>query len=192
MKLADYRDKAGRSGLLVKQDTSHRDQSVSHISPRSRSGFKDQPLAILAIHDASLTSLAKFNKALAPLRNQVAGEIPINFASRPGACIGESRRPPLLAGEDGSGRTADTYGGAGFAFVIDKNGEMVMAVMYTFLGLTTFTIGRNGKLVCERGDARLKEDGTEDLGFAWGLSRIDPGSSVRLAEIVQAEVERRG
>ena len=41
--------------------------------------FKDRPLVVLAIHDATSTSVADLKKALDPIRAQVGGELPIAF-----------------------------------------------------------------------------------------------------------------
>ena len=41
--------------------------------------FAGQTLAILALHDTSVSSLLELNDALGPLRNQINGEIPIRF-----------------------------------------------------------------------------------------------------------------
>ena len=63
--------------------------TILHLS-RIKKRFQDSPLAILAVHDASLTSLAEFKKALAPLRDQIAGDIPVRLLlDRPP--IGEGR-----------------------------------------------------------------------------------------------------
>ena len=93
-------------------------QTILHLS-RIKKRFQDHPLAILAVHDASLTSLAEFKKALAPLRNQIAGDNPVRLLlDRPP--IGEGRAPQARAGEDGSGRTADIYGRHGRAHVCHR------------------------------------------------------------------------
>ena len=98
VKLADNRGKV----VVLALD----DQTEPAINPslsfRRSKRFKDQPLAVLAVHDASLTSLAKFRTALAPLRNQIAGEIPIRLLldRRQSARVGA---PPVLASEEEPG-----------------------------------------------------------------------------------------
>ncbi len=91
--------------------------------------FADQPLVILALHDASFASADDYRKAFAPIRQQfLAGkELPFPvLLDRPPA--GKSPRPYASgAGEKGSGRTADTYEIFSWpsTFVIDRNGILV-------------------------------------------------------------------
>ncbi|MFI5387336.1 MAG: sigma-70 family RNA polymerase sigma factor [Fimbriimonadales bacterium] len=166
VKLADYRGKVVVLTFLSSKNESS-SQSVLDLAEIQKR-FKDQPLAILALHDASLTSLAKYEKALEPLRNQFAGEIPIRFLlDRPP--IGTGIGPfPLQAGEDGSGRTADTYEivCSPTTFVIGKIGKIVLAMQENGLGAARFAIGKDGELdrdFCY--DDATGEDGNVDRKF---------------------------
>ncbi len=171
VKLADYR---GKVVVLAFWSTKNESElhSIPHLTEIQKR-FHDQPLAILALHDASLTSLTQYHKALEPLRNRLAGEIPIRFLlDRPP--VGKGQGPlPLQSGEDRSGRTADAYEVQvgtptfviepkwqpfAFATVDDWNG-----------GVTTFAIGKDGELVREFEEPQLTDAGLLDRGFAIGL-----------------------
>ncbi len=129
-KLTDYR---GKVVLLVFLNGSSGEPKA--IPPQLISVLKaleEQPLAILAIHDASITSLQEF-------RNTHAVRIEQRFAPGKVACHPLlDRAPPekgagpneLRAGEFGSGRTAAAYELVSPAcFVIDKNGRLVFALI---------------------------------------------------------------
>jgi hypothetical protein len=135
------------------------DEDIVHLIELKKR-FKDQPLAILALHDASITSLAKYKEALAPLRTKLAGEIPIRFLlDRPP--IGAGRGPyALYAGEEGSGRTRDTYeiDAEPGMYVIDKNGKLV----YGLTGVLEISMGKEGQLVRDYIETEFTEDGKVD------------------------------
>ena len=86
--------------------------------------FAGKPLAILALHDSSLSSRTELRDALGPLRNQTAGAIPIRFLL--------DRAPAVRAVgtswvEFGSGRTAEIYGNRAneTMCVIARDGNLV-------------------------------------------------------------------
>ncbi|HWE37960.1 MAG TPA: sigma-70 family RNA polymerase sigma factor [Isosphaeraceae bacterium] len=91
--------------------------------------LKDQPLVILALHDASFASADEYRKAFAPIRQQLLAGKDLPFPvllDRPP--VGKSPRPYSSGvGEKGSGRTADTYEIFSWpsTFVIDRNGILV-------------------------------------------------------------------
>ena len=149
-KLADYRGKvvvlALRSGM---EEPDHLESIRELIAIHER--FKGQPLEIVALHDTSLASLAALRKTLAPVRDQIAGEMPIHFL-RDREPTGKSTRSfEHRAGEAGSGRTYDIYEVSSFGgtFVIDKQGKLAVALN----GNETFAIGT---------DRGLIRDGAED------------------------------
>jgi len=143
--LADYRGK-----LVVLAFWSSKGNSTIRRFPhlaRIQERFKDQALAFLAIHDASVTSLASFKQALEPIRKQIIGENSIRLLLDR-APVGGGRIASPLAGEVGSGRTADAYDApTPSTFVIDKTGKLVSAVLDNPPSVAAFTIDKRGKLI---------------------------------------------
>jgi RNA polymerase sigma factor (sigma-70 family) len=145
--LAEYR---GKVVSLVFYSTNHppQFQLVARL-PELQKRFKGQPLAVLALHDATLTTL---NKALEPLREKGAGEVPIRLLFDRASIARRPRRDSLDAVEDGSGRTADLYGNwdcspGTTTYVIDKNGKLVFASGWSYDGLiTTFAVDKGGEI----------------------------------------------
>jgi RNA polymerase sigma factor (sigma-70 family) len=131
-----------------------RDSGLTEIQRR----FAHEPVAILALHDASLSSLARYKQALSPLREQLASADPIHFLlDRPP--IGNGRGPfSYPAGEARSGRTADTYESFEATFVIDKTGRMVLAIMADFGNPASYTLDADGGLVYEAAGAADDDD----------------------------------
>ena len=93
VKLADYRGKVVVLGFLVVEGDLQ-SQFLSQLS-ELRAAFKDQPVAFLVIHDASLTSLDRFKKAHEPIRKQVPGAIDPLLA-RSSTNRRERRNPSLV------------------------------------------------------------------------------------------------
>ncbi len=153
-KLADYRGKvvvlAFRSGM---EEPEHHESIRDLIAIHER--FKGQPLEVVALHDTSLASLADLRKTLAPIRDQIAGEMPIRFLRDRQPNGSGTRSFEHRAGEAGSGRTYDIYGVSSLraTFVIDKQGKLVFALN----GTMTFAIDKRGDL--DRGyDTNLAGD----------------------------------
>ena len=111
--------------------------------------FKVQPLAILALHDASLNSIADLKQALARVCKPDASEMPIRFlldrTPITNAAGGFLRR----SGKIRSGQTADIYErwSPTTAFVIDKNGRLDHAIGVGVVPNCSISIGRNGDIV---------------------------------------------
>ena len=130
VKLADYRGKVVLLTFIEGSTGEPKEipaQIIALLKP-----LQQQPLAILAIHDASITSLEEFRNKQAPgiERRFAPGKVPC----RPLL----DRLPPdegagpngLRAGDIGSGRTAAAYElVAPACFIIDKNGRLVFALV---------------------------------------------------------------
>ncbi len=142
-KLADYRGKA----IVLLFWSSKLDWMLKAIPDLTRiqKRFTQRSLAILAVHDASLTSLADFRTTLEPLRRSIDGEIPINFLLDR-APVGKGTGPvPTQAGEIGSGRSFDRYEATPlFAYIIDNSGRLVLAIPipYGQAEIKCFSIGK--------------------------------------------------
>ncbi len=147
-KLADYRGKA----IVLLFWSSKLDWMLKAIPDLTRiqKRFTQRSLAILAVHDASLTSLADFRTTLEPLRRSIDGEIPINFLLDR-APVGKGTGPvPTQAGEIGSGRSFDRYETSpSLAYIIDNSGRLVLAIgrPYGLAAITYYSIGSDGELV---------------------------------------------
>ena len=157
VKLADYRGKVVILSFWSDSGEPYV-QSVRQLC-EIQNQFKTKPLSILAVHDASLTSLAQFQRAVADLRNRVPGEIPIRLLLD-AALLGAGRFPPCRAGEAESGRTRDIYDICGpTTFVIDKSGRMsAAATPDPGIDISAFTIDKMGALVREPADEEPEED----------------------------------
>jgi hypothetical protein len=129
--------------------------------------FGRQPLAILLLHDASLTSLANYRNALAPIRNNVAAEIPIRFLldRAPAAPAPDGSQP--RAGEEGSGQTASIYEAAAYLMlVIDKRGTLISAITPRFPDILALSMDQAGHPIREYGEQNMLHDGRIDLTFS--------------------------
>ncbi len=86
--------------------------------------FAGQPLAIFALHDSSITSLAELCDALGPLRKQSTGEIPIRFLLDRAPIVKPSDRARM--DQFGMGRTAEIYENSsnGTIMIITKDGNL--------------------------------------------------------------------
>ena len=169
VRLTDYRDKVvllrfwstrGGDTATVKQNL---EQMVGLIEIQKNS--KRQPVVILALHDASVTTLPRYREALQPLRSKFGEELPIHFLLDH-LPIGAGQGPySLKPGEPGSGRTFDMYGiGPGSTLVIDRPGTISFALIpdEPLGSVRTYTIGQDGSLV--RGDKEGKvEEGEKSI-----------------------------
>ena len=148
--LAEYRGKVTVLGFW--SSTSAPELRLLPLLRNIQERLKGQPVAILALHDASLNSLASLKKALTPIPpgNAHNGEIPIRFLlDRSPTDSSHGTHSPHVV-KDKSGRTADAYESESSldTVVIDKNGRLVFAVVSgVWEGTTTVAIGKNGDLV---------------------------------------------
>ena len=160
--LADYR---GKVTVLAFWSSKHEPDFQSASLLRTiQERLKGQPVAILALHDASLSSPASLEKALEPIRAQFAGKTSIRFLLDR-APTGKPRdRYSPRAGEDRSGRTADIYESWDNLeiVVIDKNGKLTFAVAHEWVGTTTLAIGENGELVGNFAETEIGDDDQRD------------------------------
>jgi RNA polymerase sigma factor (sigma-70 family) len=114
--------------------------------------LKGQPLAILAVHDATLTSLEEFKKAVSPLGDRSRTENPVRLLlDRPPAVKAQGSRSRPRAGEHGSGRTADSYEiwNDLATLVIGKNGSLDAVIIESVIGTSTFAVDQAGVIVRE-------------------------------------------
>ena len=165
-------------------------QTIHHLS-RIKKRFQDYPLAVLAVHDASLTTLAEFEKALAPLRDQIAGDNSVRLLlDLPPIGEGRARRP--AAARTAREGPADIYEGMGGPmFVIDKSGKLVLAVSNDLTEVVTFTLDKNGKLVRDSGELSVTEDDKVDREFAWASVEGALEDQFGLPQVLEAKVVRQ-
>ncbi len=77
MTLADFRGKV--VVLSFWSSTDNHDPPIIQDIAQIQKKFQGKPLAILALHDASITSVAEFKNAMAPFRDQCKGEPSVHF-----------------------------------------------------------------------------------------------------------------
>ena len=133
-KLAEYRGKV--VVLVWWSSLDERNQSFIARLADIQKRFKSQPLAILALHDRTIKSVASLSEALGPLREQIGGDNTIRFLlHRPSVDDGGGRTVPQWL-EFGSGRTADIYENwtNQTTFVVDRNGKLVFASGHSRIG----------------------------------------------------------
>ena len=175
VKLADFR---GRVVLLTFVDGSYgegkgiRQQLIALLKP-----LEKHPLTILVIHDASVTSLAKFREKRAPLiERQFAawhGQIHVALDRAPAeAGAGPDR---LRAGDLGSGRTAAAYELVDPAcLIIDKNGRLAFALIEGEEKVESYwRVGEPGSLVMRSSDALAGEADEEKQRIDFAAAEID-------------------
>jgi RNA polymerase sigma-70 factor (ECF subfamily) len=168
MRLADFR---GRAVVLC--FWSSRGESDLPTLPHLaliQKRFSGKPLTILLLHDSSITSLANFKDAVAPLLPQFTAEPPVYFLlDRPPPQTGPD--PHARPGaEEGSGRTNRTYQtfGRGITFVINREGAVGSATEETLDRASTFSIGKTGELVYDFGE--ISPDNLKfERGFEFSL-----------------------
>ena len=158
--LADYRGRVVvMSFWFSKEHNKHLEAAILPHLSRLLDRFKGQPVTVLAIHDASITSLVGFRHAVEEAQSQIGGGNNIRWLLDR-VPLGKGRSPLSRAGELGSGRTADTYEReSAFLYVVDKTGKLVLALTEEILDVEAFTIDRNGKLVREKLDVPVREAG---------------------------------
>jgi RNA polymerase sigma factor (sigma-70 family) len=148
VKLADYR---GRVVVLDFWLTSSvKDKELTDQLVFIHNRFKNQPLTILAIHDASITSLKDYRTAVAPIIDHDfgQGEAPFRLLlDRPPT--GRGTGPyGLRVGDPDSGLTADRYEVvAPVILVIDKTGRLAFALKVEPDGVKTFWNDQNGVVI---------------------------------------------
>ena len=101
VKLADYRGKVVVLAFFAAQSEAA-NQTVRLLT-EVRQRFKDQPLAVLALHDATPTSLANFKKALEPIRARLPARFRFGSCSTglPGPIGRVCHRPALVSRDRG-------------------------------------------------------------------------------------------
>ncbi len=151
-KLADHRGKVVLLAFWGSQDDEwlERINRLAELHKR----LKDQPLAILALHDASVTSTDAFKKVSQPLLDRYFKPLDSPFRLLlDRAPTGEGTGPyGQQAREPRAGRTSDRYEVDVFrrtTFVIDKEGRLAFAQLEDARGRETFAMGKDGKLVWE-------------------------------------------
>ena len=153
VKLSDFRGKV----VVVTFWSSTQDPSLKSIHEviEVQERFKGQPVEILALHDASLTSRESRAQALANLRSEIPSESPIRFLFDRAPIAKSSRTGAASAGEPGSGLTRDIYEVSNHAatFVIGKQGGLFEANPSEWVA---FRRGKDGELTSEH--AELKGD----------------------------------
>ena len=144
-KLADYRGKVVIVVFwsTVSEETHQLIARLADIQKR----FARQPLAILALHDSSISSVAELSNALGPLREQSAGEIPIRFLVDREPNIKPGVRARMV--EFGSGRTAEIYENWSneTMFIITRDGKLAFATGYSCKEDCLFAVGKDRQFV---------------------------------------------
>jgi RNA polymerase sigma-70 factor (ECF subfamily) len=91
--------------------------------------FSGQPLVVLALHDASVSSPAEYRKAVAPLRERFfgGGDLPFRVLLDQAQAGKGIRQHEFKPGDKGSGRSADAYDVMSWpsTFVIGRDGKLV-------------------------------------------------------------------
>jgi RNA polymerase sigma-70 factor (ECF subfamily) len=170
VKLADYRGKVIALAFWTSQNDAelHTVARLAQVTSR----FKDQPVAILAVHDASLTSAEDLKKVLAPIRSRFPGASPIRFLlDKPLVDKARDADRRSRAAELGLGRTEATYQiwNPDAALLIDKTGRLVAATLGDALGSSSFAIDKNGALVRNWLEDDLNGDESEQNGYVESL-----------------------
>jgi AhpC/TSA family len=170
-RLADYR---GKVVLLYLWTIWHdeEDKAPAQLIDLHKR-FNGQPLVILAVHDASITSLKVYKETLAPILKENFKQIERPFLpllDQPPP-VGRGTGPfGRHAGEQGSGLTIGRYEAVHpTTLIIDRDGILtfVLAEDGGGLGDQVFRIGQDGKLAHSTMDGRRGEsDGNLRTVFA--------------------------
>jgi peroxiredoxin len=149
VKLADYRGKV----VLLTFWSPHSDErsaSLDRLAVLHRQ-LKNQPMAILALHDASVTSIDAFKTAVLPVleRYPLRPDSPFRLLLDR-APTGKGTGPfALRASESGSGRTSDRYEVVQpTSLMIDKGGRLVFSLTEG-IQVSTLSVDLRGELVHE-------------------------------------------
>ncbi len=146
-KLADYRGKV--VVLVCWSSLWERNQNFIALLAEFQKRFKSQPLAILALHDATIKSVASLSEALGPLREQIGGDNTIRFLlDRPSVDRAGGRTLPQYL-ELGSGRTADIYENwtDQTTYVVDRDGKLAFACGPSSNDGYNFAVAKDGSFV---------------------------------------------
>ena len=168
VKLADFRGKV--IVLMFCADWKESELAAAASLCALANRFKKQSLEILALHDASATSLETFKNAAIALRERMhVDRLPIHLLlDRPpnGAVTGPKK---LAAGEPGAGRSFDNFQIVHdpTKIVIDTNGKLVFAQPEPEGYGSTYSSGA-GELILgnasEFGDEYLDDAGNDGQG----------------------------
>jgi RNA polymerase sigma factor (sigma-70 family) len=166
VRLADYR---GKVVVLIFWSTGN-EAGLYHPGDLAalKKRFPRQPLEILLLHDASVISLADYRKTAMAMQELCKLEqVPFRLLlDRPPSGNGAASMRPL-AGEPGSGRSAEMYEIAKFptTVVIDKTGKMVLSVQNDLpMYVTSAAMGKHRERVVK--DVRDQLDGNPEENIA--------------------------
>jgi RNA polymerase sigma factor (sigma-70 family) len=130
VKLADYRGKVVLLVFWASWDGAAPEALLRGLN-ELKGHFKDQPLVVLGLHDASVTSVEAYQKAVTPIRQRLfnAGELPVHELLDRAPMGKGNGLYPAGSGEQGSGRTSDAFDilSRPSLFVIGKEGTLVAA-----------------------------------------------------------------
>ena len=172
-KLADFQGK-----VVVLTFWSHEYELEFSFLPRLieiQKRFKSQPLAIVALHDASIASVDEYKQVVARRRAQLGGETPLRFLLDLARLADGPGLVPRGAGYSGRGKTADAYDVLQrcLTLVIDRKGGLVLATGVFENGSTTYSPGKDGQLVRDFGITPRAETPFDIIDPFFGLALIE-------------------
>ncbi len=160
--------------------------------------FRDQPLTILLLHDASTPSINAWQQSEKPIFDwhHKKPDAPVRLLlDRPPIGI-RTGRYGLRAGEPGSGQTADCYElPIRTSLIIDKEGNLAhVLVPQVDLGqIAIFSVAKNGELVQQNGNAEMDLEPEESESVANKAMLDDapdgPGKTARLATNISTRIQ---